>query len=84
MPSQAIYFNYGFNRIRFVTPVPVNARIRGAFRVLGVEDRPNGKRTVTFEAKVEIEGQNKPALVAEWLSAWMPNRADRMRTARTT
>lgn len=45
--------------------------------MLGVEGHPNGKRTVTFEAKVEIKGQDKPALVAELLSAWKPNRPDR-------
>lgn len=60
--------NYGFNRLRFVSPVPVNARIRGRF-VLKVFDVQSERWQATHDVTVEIENKSKPALVAEWLSA---------------
>ncbi len=58
--------NYGFNRIRFIAPVPAGARIRSRERLLAVEERAGGL-ALTRECTVEIEGGEKPALVAEWL-----------------
>jgi acyl dehydratase len=54
--------NYGFNRMRFVSPVPAGARIRGHFAVANATDNE-----VTWKVTVELEGSEKPALVAEWL-----------------
>jgi len=54
--------NYGFNRLRFVSPVPAGARIRAHFAPQKVTDNE-----VTWQVTVEVEGQEKPALVAEWL-----------------
>jgi acyl dehydratase len=61
--------NYGANRVRFVSPVPSGARIRGRFTVGAVENvnAPGGGIQVTWNATVEREGGDKPALVAEWL-----------------
>ena len=61
--------NYGSNRVRFVSPVPSGSRIRGRFTVGAVEDvsGPGGGIQVTWNAVVEREGGDKPALVAEWL-----------------
>ena len=56
--------NYGSNRVRFITPVPAGARIRLRQRIKDVEDIPGGVR-VTSEMTVEVEGQDRPALVAE-------------------
>lgn len=56
--------NYGTNRVRFPAPVPSGTRIRGRFRVLGVDDIPLGSRA-TVEATVECEGVEKPVCVAE-------------------
>jgi acyl dehydratase len=58
--------NYGFNRIRFTAPVPCGARIRSHSTLKSVADIPNGVQ-IAWDIKVEIEGQPKPALVAEWL-----------------
>src|SRR5258708_1263183 len=55
--------NYGFNRVRFVSPVPSGARIRARFAVQKVTENE-----VTWLVTVEIEGSDKPALVAEWLA----------------
>ena len=54
--------NYGFNRLRFVSPVPANAKIRARFTAQKVTDNE-----VTWLVTVEIYGQEKPAVVAEWL-----------------
>ncbi len=54
--------NYGFNRLRFVSPVPSGSKIRARFVPQKVTDNE-----VTWQVTVEIEGQEKPALVAEWL-----------------
>ena len=59
--------NYGFNRIRFVSPVPVDARVRGRF-VLKELQTDDGQVTMTFAVTIEIEGNEKPALVAEWIN----------------
>lgn len=64
--------NYGYNRIRFVAPVPSGKRIRGRFVVKGVEPKSDGRMEITHEATIEIEGEDKPALVGEWLTmVWM-------------
>ena len=54
--------NYGFNRLRFVSPVPAGAKIRGRFTAKQVTENE-----VTWLVTVEVEGREKPALVAEWL-----------------
>lgn len=59
--------NYGLDKLRFVSPTPVNSRIRGRISLLEVEAKPPGvkyKMSIVFE----IEGQEKPACVAEWLA----------------
>jgi len=56
--------NYGSNKVRFINPVPAGARIRLRQRIANVEEIPGGVR-VTSEMTVEIEGQSKPALIAE-------------------
>lgn len=56
--------NYGTNRVRFMAPVKVNARLRAKFKLLSVEDIAGGVQTV-FEVTIEIEGHAKPACVAE-------------------
>ena len=70
--AEGYYLNYGFDRLRLITPVPVNARVRGHFRQLErVTDEKNRQRA-KFGVEVEIEGQDRPALIAEWLSLWVP------------
>ncbi len=58
--------NYGLNRVRFPAPVPVGSRIRARFKVQSVDDIEGGHQIVWL-ATVEVEGSEKPALVAEWL-----------------
>ena len=66
--GQRYPLNYGFNRMRFVAPVPVGSRVRGRF-VLRSAEAPNAdQRQMVFDVTVEIEGASKPALAAEWLT----------------
>jgi acyl dehydratase len=60
--------NYGFNRLRFVAPVPVGSRVRGRFVLKSVDVIDAAQRQIVYEATVEIVGAPKPALVAEWLT----------------
>jgi acyl dehydratase len=59
--------NYGFDRIRFISPVSAGKRIRGRFELTKI-DVNAGEITQTLKVTVEIEDSDKPALVAEWIS----------------
>ena len=58
--------NYGLNRVRFTSPVPSGARIRGRFRIEDLEDVALGVQA-RVAVTIELEGQEKPACVAEAL-----------------
>jgi len=58
--------NYGFNRLRFTGAVPAGSRIRGRFTLNSVKDIEGGVE-IAWGVVVEVEGREKPALVAEWL-----------------
>ncbi|MDI3307275.1 MAG: MaoC family dehydratase [Acetobacteraceae bacterium] len=60
--------NYGSNKVRFTAPVPAGSRIRGHLTLKGIEPMGDGCSRLTFEATVEVEGNSRPALVAETLS----------------
>ncbi|MEK9652563.1 MAG: MaoC family dehydratase [Betaproteobacteria bacterium] len=59
--------NYGLNRVRFTAPVRVNSKLRARFYLEDVVDIPDGVQLV-WTVTIEIEGESKPALVAEWLT----------------
>jgi len=61
-------FNYGFDRLRMLSPVLVDNRIRGRFVLKDLRLRSPTQFRVVYAVTVEIEGQAKPALVADWLS----------------
>ncbi|OUS19941.1 nodulation protein NodN [Rhodobacterales bacterium 59_46_T64] len=70
MPSLegvAMGVNYGMNKLRFVSPVKVGSRVRGRFVLQALDDIREGEIQTTFAVTVEIENQEKPAVVAEWL-----------------
>ena len=59
--------NYGLNRVRFTSPVPSGARVRARFTLAKFEKIEGDGVQVTWSTVVEIEGKDKPALVAEWI-----------------
>jgi len=60
--------NYGFEKVRFLAPVPSGSRIRGRFSLKDVVEKKPGQFLLTYEVSVDIEGQDKPALIADWLA----------------
>ena len=60
--------NYGFDKVRMVSPVHAGKRIRGRFVLQDFTKKGPGQWLLTLAATVEIEGEARPALVAEWLS----------------
>ena len=61
--------NYGCDKVRFVSPVPVDSRVRGGAAIESVTDVAGGIQ-VKFVVTIEIEGQEKPACVVEALLRW--------------
>jgi acyl dehydratase len=59
--------NYGLNKVRFTAPVPAGSKVRAHIKLLGVEDIPGGAQ-MTWEVKIELEGADKPACIAESIS----------------
>ena len=59
--------NYGLDRVRFITPVRSGKRIRGRFRLDSVEEKAAGQVLMRHSVTIEIEGEDKPALTAQWL-----------------
>ena len=64
--------NYGSNKVRFTNMVKVGARVRAHQTLKGVEKRKDGGKQMTYEVTVEIEGQERPALIAETLGLMYP------------
>jgi acyl dehydratase len=60
--------NYGSNKVRFTAPVPSGARVRGHLSLKAIEPVGKGCSRLVMEATVEVEGSERPALVAETLS----------------
>lgn len=68
MAGATMGFNYGFNKIRFISPVRSGSRVRARFMLIDMEERSPNQWMATMGVSVEIEGQDKPALTAEWLT----------------
>lgn len=60
--------NYGLNKVRFMAPVKSGKQIRGRFKLVDVTERAPGTLQSTVEVSVEIDGESKPALIAEWVT----------------
>jgi acyl dehydratase len=60
--SQAL--NYGLDRVRFIAPVKAGSRVRNRVKLVAVESKGNGRVLLTTENTMEIEGEDKPALIA--------------------
>lgn len=60
--------NYGFDSLRFLNPVRSGSRIRGRFTLISLEQKDPQRLLIKYGLSVEIEDQDKPALVAQWLA----------------
>jgi acyl dehydratase len=63
--------NYGLDKVRFLSPVPVNSRIRMNSVVMDITEKSPGQFLVKSAVTMEIEGLEKPAFIAETLSMWV-------------
>ncbi len=59
--------NYGLDKVRFLNPVRVGKRIRARFELVSAEEKRPGQYLIKHRATVEIEGEDKPAMIADWL-----------------
>jgi acyl dehydratase len=59
--------NYGFDKVRFMGPVRSGKRVRGRFKMLSAEEKRASQWQITYEVTVEIEDEEKPALIADWI-----------------
>lgn len=59
--------NYGLDRVRFLAPVRSGKRVRGRFTLDGADEKAPGQLLLRHTVTVEIEGEDKPALTAQWL-----------------
>lgn len=62
-----VRINYGLNKVRFLTPVKVGASIRARYKFLGFEEKRPGQILMSHEVTIEIDGEEKPAMIAESL-----------------
>ena len=60
--------NYGFDKVRMMSPVKSGSRVRGHFTVKEARQRGRGILQAVYDVTVEIEGEDKPALKAEWIT----------------
>jgi len=59
--------NYGFDKVRFLAPVPTGSKVRGRFALAAIDEKRPGQTLLTYDVTVEIEGGDKPALIAQWM-----------------
>ena len=59
--------NYGFEKVRFIAPVRSGKRVRGHFTLASAEEKRPGQWQFVHNVTVEIEGEDKPALTADWI-----------------
>ncbi|CAM5617457.1 MaoC family dehydratase [Mesorhizobium sp. UC22_110] len=71
--TQAV-FNYGLDKVRFLAPVRVGTRVRLRASLISVEDKAPGQYLMKFANTIEIEGEEKPALMAETLAMFYERR----------
>lgn len=72
LKDAAMGVNYGFDRLRFISPVRSGARIRARFKLAELTARPSGWIHINYDVTVEIEGSKKPVLTARWLTLAAP------------
>jgi acyl dehydratase len=73
-PDAAAALNYGLDKVRFVAPLKAGARVRARASLLSVEEKEGGRLLLKTRSALEIEGEHKPAVVAELLAMLVAKR----------
>lgn len=68
LANQAMGVNYGFDKLRMVSPVKAGSKIRGRFVLKALDAKSPKQFQTTYSVSVEVEGSDKPALVADWVA----------------
>ena len=71
LENMTMGLNYGFEKVRFLQPVKVNSKVRGKMVLADYIEKRPGQFLFTWQVDVEIEGETKPALTAQWLTMTM-------------
>jgi acyl dehydratase len=66
--GRAMGVNYGFDKLRMVSPVRSGAKVRGRFGLKALESKNPKQHQLTYAVTVEVEGSEKPAIVADWVT----------------
>jgi acyl dehydratase len=66
-PNRKLALNYGFDKVRFTSPVPQGSHLVGSFQLDKVEDLREGEVRCYWTVKIQAEGAERPAVVASWL-----------------
>jgi acyl dehydratase len=74
LANMGMGINYGFESVRFMSPVKSGARVRGRFVLSDLTVRPSGWVQMTYDVSIEVEDQKKPALTARWITLAVPER----------
>ena len=71
--QKSMTINYGFDKVRFISPVPANSLVRGRFNLKRVDvNRPTELRQI-YDLSIEIQGSDRPAIIAEWITLTIYN-----------
>lgn len=71
VPGLRVGLNYGFERVRFISPVRSGSRIRGRFTIAAITEEAPGKFREAMDVTLEIEGSDRPAVAARWLTMYL-------------
>ncbi|MBP7335281.1 MaoC family dehydratase [Niveispirillum sp.] len=71
LPDIQMGVNYGLDRVRFVSPVRVGSRIRSASTVTAITEKYPGHFEQVQDIRVEVEGQERPAIIASWITHFL-------------
>ena len=67
LKNSVMGINYGLDKVRFINPVKVDAKIRARFQLISAEEKKPKHYLMKHNVTIEIDGEEKPALIAEWL-----------------
>jgi acyl dehydratase len=71
LPGLRVGLNYGFERIRFISPVRSGSRIRGVFTIAAITEEAPGQLREAMDVILEVEGADRPAVAARWLTMYL-------------
>lgn len=75
IPGVVMSINYGTDRVRFVQPVRTGSEVRGLFTVADIQEKAPGRYQQVLDAEMQVQGQDKSALIARWIGQFVVDTA---------